>query len=147
MIKTAGEEGSMQFSKTTQYAIRALSYLYRYNEKSHSAKVLHEELDLPYKYLTTLMTELVKKGLVKASRGRDGGFTLAKDADAIFLLDILEAIGEPSETDRCVLGFEKCDSLNPCALHDKWSGPKKMIEIMVTTTTLKSLVFEKDTKL
>jgi len=137
----------MNFSKTAEYAIRVLSYLDRYSEKSHSVNILHKKLNLPYKYLTKLMTELVKKGLVRASRGRDGGFSLAKDANEILLYDILEAIGEPLETGRCILGFEKCDSSNPCALHDKWSQPKKMIEDMLTTTTLKSLVFEKDTKL
>lgn len=137
----------MQFSKTTQYAIRALSYLYRYNEKSHSVNNIYKELDLPYKYLTKLMTELVKKGLLKASRGRDGGFSLAKDADSIFLSDILEAIGEPLESNQCILGFEKCDSSNPCSLHEKWVEPQTIIDTMVNTTTLKSLVFEKDTKL
>ena len=137
----------MHFSKTTQYSIRALSFLYRYSEKSHSVNTLHKELDLPYKYLTTLMTELVKQGLVKALRGRDGGFSLAKDADEIFLSDILEAVGESMETDQCILGFEKCDSSNPCALHNTWSKPQQMIDTMVNTTTLKSLVFNKDTKL
>jgi len=137
----------MHFSKTTQYTIRALSFLYRYSEKSHSVNTLHKELELPYKYLTKLMTELVKKGLVNASRGRDGGFSLAKDADEIFLLDILEAIGESIEADQCILGFEKCDSSNPCALHNSWIKPKQMIDEMVNSTTLKSLVFNKDTKL
>ncbi|MGZ8546907.1 MAG: Rrf2 family transcriptional regulator, partial [Sulfuricurvum sp.] len=63
----------MHFSKTTEYAIRVLSYLYRYNTTSHSVNVLHQELNLPYKYLTKMVTVLVKKGLLKASRGRDGG--------------------------------------------------------------------------
>lgn len=135
------------FSKTTQYSIRALSFLYKYKDSSHSVNTLHKELNLPYKYLTKLMTELVKQGLVKASRGRGGGFSLAKDADDIFLSDILEAIGEEIQADNCILGFDKCDSLNPCALHNSWEKPKQMIDEMINTTTLKSLVFNKDTKL
>jgi len=137
----------MNFSKTAQYAIRVLFYLDRYSEKSHSVNILHQELNLPYKYLTKLMTELVKKGLVEASRGRGGGFSLAKDSNKILLYDILEAVGEPLVEGQCILGFEKCDSLNPCALHDSWTKPQKLIEDMIATTTLKSLVFEKDTKL
>lgn len=137
----------MHFSKTTEYAIRVLSYLYRYSETSHSVNVLHQELDLPYKYLTKMMTDLVKKGLVVASRGREGGVSLAKDADSIRLCDILEAIGEPLEHDRCILGFDKCDATNPCAMHDQWLKPKEMIETMLTTTTLSSLLINKETKL
>lgn len=137
----------MHFSKTAEYAIRVLSYLHRYNETSHSVNVLHKELGLPYKYLTKLMTELVKKGLVSASRGREGGLSLAKSADAIRLCDILEAIGESLEPDHCILGFEKCDASNPCALHDQWAPSKAMIEEMLTNTTLASLILNKETKL
>ncbi|MCX6073891.1 MAG: Rrf2 family transcriptional regulator [Campylobacterales bacterium] len=137
----------MHFSKTAEYTIRVLSYLHRHNKTSHSVNVLHQELDLPYKYLTKLMTELAKKGLVHASRGREGGLSLARDANSIYLCDILEAIGESPEYDRCILGFDKCDALNPCALHDQWVQPKEMIETMLTTTTLASLILNKETKL
>lgn len=137
----------MHFSKTTEYVIRVLSYLHRHNKSSHSVKVLHQKLGLPYKYLTKLMTGLAKKGLVNASRGRDGGLRLARDADTIYLCDILEAIGESLEHERCILGFEKCDTANPCALHDQWMKPKGMIEIMLRTTTLASLILDKETKL
>ncbi len=137
----------MHFSKTAEYAIRVLSYLHRHNETTHSVNLLHQELDLPYKYLTKLMTQLVKKGLVNASRGREGGVSLARDADKISLCDILEAIGESLEHDRCILGFDRCDGANPCALHDQWARPKEMIETMLTTTTLASLILNKETKL
>lgn len=137
----------MQFSKTAQYAIRVLSYLHKHSEKSHSVNTMHQELELPYKYLTKLMTELVKQKLVKSSRGRDGGFSLAKDASQIFLSDILQAIGEALDSQKCVLGFEKCDSTNPCALHEKWDEPNKLIENIFTTTTLESLLLDKNTKL
>lgn len=137
----------MHFSKTTEYAIRVLAYLHRYHETSHSVNVLHKELDLPYKYLTKMMTELVKKGLVSASRGREGGVRLAKSADSIYLCDILEAVGETHESDHCILGFDKCDAANPCTLHDQWMQPKRMIEAMLTKTTLYSLLQDKVTKL
>jgi len=137
----------MQFSKTAQYAIRVLSYLHKHCEKSHSVNTIYQELDLPYKYLTKLMTELVKQGLVKSSRGRDGGFTLAKNASEILLSDILQAIGEALDSQKCVLGFEKCDSSNPCALHEKWDKPNKLIEQIFTTTSLESLLLNRDTKL
>ncbi len=137
----------MHFSKTAEYAIRVLSYLHRYNSSSHSVNVLHQELHLPYKYLTKMVTDLVKKGLVNASRGRDGGISLARNANNITLGDILEAIGESLDSKRCILGFEKCDSSNPCTLHDQWSKPKEMIETMLTTTTLDSLIHDKEAKL
>lgn len=79
--------------------------------------------------------------------GVRGGVSLARDADKISLCDILEAIGESLEHDRCILGFDRCDAANPCALHDQWAKPKEMIETMLTTTTLASLILNKETKL
>jgi len=137
----------MHFSKTAEYAIRVLTYLHRHNETTHSVNELHQALNLPYKYLTKMVTDLVKKGLVNSSRGREGGISLAKAADFIHLSDILEAIGEPLESDRCILGFEKCDASNPCALHGQWAPPKAMIEEMLTVTTLASLLQNQETKL
>lgn len=137
----------MHFSKTTEYAIRVLSYLHCFPQKTHSATFLHQELQLPYKYLTKLLTELEKKELVNASKGRNGGFTLAKNAKEIYLCDILEAIGESLDSQRCILGFEVCDALNPCALHAKWLGPKKSIENMLKNTSLDTLANNKETKI
>ena len=137
----------MHFSKTAEYAIRVLAYLQRHDESSHSVNVLHQELNLPYKYLTKMMTELAKKGLVNASRGREGGLRLARDASDIYLCDILEAMGESLEHERCILGFDKCDASNPCALHDQWVQPKELIEDMLNTTSLASLIQNRETKL
>ena len=130
----------MHFSKTAQYAIRILSFLHRHRDVAHSASMLHKTLDLPYKYLTKLMTQLEKKELVVAFRGRDGGFALKCDASTITLADILEAIGEPLQSKRCVLGFLECDASNPCVLHDSWLEPKNRLEKMLQTTTLASLI-------
>lgn len=137
----------MYFSKTTEYAIRVLSYLHRNHQKPHSAAFLHQELSLPYKYLTKLLTELEKKELLLAIRGRDGGFMLKRSAQTIFLAEILEASGEPLEVKRCILGFSECDATNPCALHHDWLKPKKMIEDMLKSTSLASLIDNKETKL
>jgi len=137
----------MHFSKTTEYAIRVLTYLHRNDSKPQSVAHLHTELDLPYKYLTKMMTELEKKGLLSASKGRNGGFTLAINADKIYLCDIVEAVGESLESSRCILGFEMCDASNPCALHGRWLEPKKAIDEMLQTTSLASLVKESTTKI
>jgi DNA-binding IscR family transcriptional regulator len=58
----------VHFYKTAQYAIRVFTYLHRHNESSHSVNMLHQELDLPYKYLTKMVTDLIKKGSINAMR-------------------------------------------------------------------------------
>ena len=137
----------MRFSKTTEYAVRVLSYLYRYPTEPHSAAFLHKELAFPYKYLTKILTKLQKQGFVNATKGCNGGFVLAMDANAIYLCDIVESLGESLESQRCILGFEMCDAKNPCSLHNKWLKPKKAIDEMLETTTLASLMENEERKI
>lgn len=130
----------MQLNNTTQYAIRILNYIaVNGNEKLYSAKELSNILNIPYKFLTKIMTELVKAEFVNSIRGRDGGFKLAKEANEIKIIDILNAFNEDISSTSCLLGIGKCDSQNKCALHDQWVEPKGMIQKMFEETTLYNL--------
>jgi len=132
----------MRFNKTTAYAIRILIYLGDHLDSApHSATILHKDLHLPYKYVTKLMTSLAKHGLVTTTRGRVGGFTLAKSSDEIYLKEIVKAIVQDyPEEHVCILGYKDCTDENPCKLHRLWVRPKKEIEEILETTKLKELL-------
>jgi len=104
-------------------------------ERLFSAAFIHEKIGIPYKYLTMLMTKLAKAELLTVTRGRNGGFTLIRDVDQIFLVDILDAIGE-NTCKNCAFSENECDINNPCALHEHYKHPKEEFEKMLTTTTL-----------
>jgi len=125
----------LELSKTAGYAVRILGYMAKEEESFYSAKLLSQELDIPYKYLTKIMTTLSKESLVVSSKGRDGGFCLAKKASEISVQDILDAF-EQSGTELCILGGGKCNSKKKCLLHDKWSEPKKIVSKVFSETTL-----------
>lgn len=59
--------------------------------------------------LAKVFQSLARAGLVKAVRGPKGGFTLARPADQISLLDIFEAIDGPLGKPRCPLSRPFCD--------------------------------------
>lgn len=128
----------MKLSTTTQYAIRVLSYMARDEHTLYSAKRLAEDLSIPYKYLTHLLTNLAKEGLVKAIHGRNGGFIFAKPLKDICLGHVIQAVEENDEG-GCILGLGLCSSENKCALHDQWLHPKKLIDTMFHTTTLEDV--------
>ena len=123
------------FSKTAQYAFRIVIFMSSDADKLFSAAFIHEKIDIPYKYLTMLMTKLAKADLLEVSRGRNGGFTIKRDVTEIYLVDILNAIGENNCT-NCAFSESECDELNPCALHDVYKIPKTALTEMLTTTTL-----------
>ncbi len=107
-------------------------------DRLFSAAFIHEKIGIPYKYLTMLMTKLAKAELLEVSRGRNGGFKLSRGVNEIFLVDVLNAIGENNCT-NCAFTESECDELNPCALHDAYKVPKTALEKMLTTTSLNNI--------
>ena len=130
----------MQLHNTSQYAIRILSYIANKHEKQlYSAKELSDVLNIPYKFLTKITTELVKSNFILSIRGREGGYKLSRPASQISIMDVLNNFNEFVEQKECILGIGKCDGNNKCGLHDQWVKPKTMIKEMFENTTLENL--------
>ena len=54
-----------------------------------------EEQGLPRDYVRSAMSDLRRAGIVRTRRGREGGYQLARSADAITLADIIRAVDGP----------------------------------------------------
>lgn len=130
----------MQLNNTSKYAVRILNYIANmHQERLLSAKELSQTLHIPYKFLTKIMTELVKSGFVISIRGREGGYKLARDASEITIMEILNQFNELTTKDECVLGIGTCDSKNKCSMHDQWVKPKELMLKMFEETSLENL--------
>ena len=130
----------MQLNNTSQYAIRILSYIANNGKENLvSAKTLSHTLDIPYKFLTKIMTDLAKLDFVISIRGREGGFKLAREASSITIMEILNAFNEFTDHTSCLLGIGNCvgkESKLKCILHDQWLKPKSMIKKMYEDITI-----------
>lgn len=110
----------MKLSKTSEYALRVLSYMINSELQVFSAKHLVEVLDVPNKYLRRLMTDMSKSGFIKSLQGREGGYVFAKNADKIFLADVIDAVEGINKYTGCILGHKHCSDTNPCSLHETY---------------------------
>ena len=127
----------MELSNTSKYAVRILSYIANSkNEKLQHAKEISEILQIPYKFMTKIMTILVKSNYIVSIRGREGGYRLAREASSITILEILNSFNELTNLNECILGSGSCNSRKKCILHDKWLEPKNLIKKMFQETTL-----------
>ena len=136
----------MILSKTTEYAVRVLSFMAKNNTELNSAKYLHEQLNIPYKYLTRLMTDLVRNKYLVSIKGRNGGFKLNKELNEITLANIIESVEGMDSFNSCILGFQECSSENPCAMHFIWEENKSNLLNTLEKTTLLDLYKTKITK-
>ena len=65
-------------SQKTRYAIRALQHLAdRYRQGPVPLGEIATRQNIPAKFLTVILSELSREGLVATQRGRDGGYWLA----------------------------------------------------------------------
>jgi Rrf2 family protein len=133
----------MIFSKTTEYAVRILTFMVSHNMTLYTAKYLHEQLQIPYRYLSKLMTSLVKNGYLSSVRGREGGYNIKADPSRLTVSDIMEAVEGIDGFKTCVLGLPECSEENPCAMHYVWEKNKEVFVHTLRTTTIAELTTNK----
>jgi Rrf2 family protein len=66
-------------SQRTRYTIRALLHLAdRFGEGPVQLTEIAQAQNIPPKFLTVMLSQMIREGLVASRRGRDGGYWLAK---------------------------------------------------------------------
>ncbi len=114
-------------SNTCKYGIRAVIYLAvnQIEGKKIGIKKISEELTLPAPFLGKILQMLAKKKMLASTKGPNGGFSLAKDAEDITLFDIVEAIDGTDVFEQCMIGLKICEDdkskEEKCPFHEKSS--------------------------
>lgn len=129
----------MNFSKTTEYIIRILTYMAFSERGLVSARYLHEELKIPYKYLTNLLHRLSENKFLEPVQGKYGGYKFLKKPEEITIYNIIEIFDGEDTFTSCVLGLQFCSDDNPCVLHNEWSEIKKSAVKVLKNTTVDDL--------
>jgi Rrf2 family protein len=129
----------MRLSKTTEYAIRVMSYLARQTDDAVSVAFLAETLAIPYKYLARLMTQLSQAGLLQSTQGKKGGYRIARPLNEIFVHQIVDVVEGLENYHRCVLGYPQCDDKDPCCMHHLWEPQLLGVRKMIYENTLADL--------
>jgi Rrf2 family iron-sulfur cluster assembly transcriptional regulator len=77
--------------------------------------------------------------LVDSVRGPGGGYTLARDLDAVSVADIITAVDESLDATQCG-GKENCHDDQKCITHDLWVVLNRHILDYLGGVTLRNLV-------
>jgi Rrf2 family transcriptional regulator, cysteine metabolism repressor len=86
----------MKLSRTVSYAVRATLQLAQLEEHGPvPCSRLAAEGKMPERFLLQILRNLVTHGILRSTRGVDGGYALVKPADQISLLEVIEAIEGP----------------------------------------------------
>jgi Rrf2 family protein len=95
--------------------------------------------DLSKLYLSQLATPLRNAALLRSVWGNKGGYVLARPADQINLLEIMEAVDGPVSIIECVQAPGSCERAEMCESINVWRNINDAVTKTLKQYTLKDL--------
>jgi FeS assembly SUF system regulator len=134
----------MRLTSLADYAVVMLTAAARHQGDGWlSANVLADETGVPLATAQRLSGRLAAAGLLRSTRGSDGGFALARAAEDISLADIIEAVEGPIAMTSCVeQGRHDCVLESECRVRPHWGAVNGAIKGALAGVTLASLAGE-----
>ena len=127
-------------SQTAEYALRALTYLAQQPAGTAAdVGVLAERLDVPKNYLSKVLSQLARLGLVSSTRGKGGGFALRRPPESVSIYQIVAPFERFDGGPRCLLGQAVCSERHPCPAHRGWRDVGDHLTRFLKRGTLKDL--------
>jgi Rrf2 family protein len=99
-------------SQKARYALHALIVLAEHTgEEPLQIAAIAEEARVPRKFLEQILVDLKKRGIVKSTRGRAGGYLIGKAPRDISFAEVIRTIDGPLALAPCVsvTAYHKCD--------------------------------------
>jgi Rrf2 family transcriptional regulator, iron-sulfur cluster assembly transcription factor len=132
---------SMQLTLTGEYAVRAMIHLASV-PPGELAQIsdISARWDIPENFLRKIIPSLTKSGMIASRRGNGGGVSLAKPAESITLLDVIEAVEGPMYLNKCLIGPEFCNRTAWCVVHCVWSEAQETLKGILRSKSIAELV-------
>jgi Rrf2 family protein len=115
--------GTLMLSQRSRYALRALVHLANRPEGGAAAiGDIAEAVSAPRKFLEAILLELKRRHLLVSTRGRFGGYALARPASEITFADVIRALDGPLALAPCASKTayrpcETCPDVRTCPVH------------------------------
>jgi Rrf2 family transcriptional regulator, iron-sulfur cluster assembly transcription factor len=138
----------MQVTRADEYAIIGLLYLAKQPpERMVMIDEVSEAEGVPKSFLAKIFQSLAKAGFVNSHRGAGGGFSLAKPAGEITLLQVLHCVEGVFALQKCVTDDPECvvstTRMSNCTLCAVFTEAQNRVNEVFARTTLADLLHPK----
>ncbi|MBS1496784.1 MAG: Rrf2 family transcriptional regulator [Bacteroidetes bacterium] len=129
------------FSKTCEYAIRAMIYIAHTSRAGQKAgiKQIAAGIDSPEHFIAKILQDLSRKRLVQSLKGPNGGFYLDEMSKNRSLLDVVRSVDGDSFFSACCLGLKHCSESHPCPVHHEFKKIRQQTHDMLANAKLTEL--------
>jgi Rrf2 family transcriptional regulator, iron-sulfur cluster assembly transcription factor len=133
----------MQLSRRADYGIRAMLDVASFPpENMVLTREIADRQGIPHVFLTKIVAQLVRDGLLRAYRGASGGLALGRPAAEISLRDIIESTDGPIALNRCVVDPGSCSRQPRCPGHEVWCQAQRDLVGLLDSMTLARLAVD-----
>ncbi len=127
------------FSKSCEYAIRAMIYIANNAKHSTTGKIgtkqVAKGIEAPENFIAKILQDLSKRKLLHSAKGPNGGFFLTEEEKNRTLSDIIKAIDGDGFYLNCLFGLKTCSEKTPCPVHHQYKEVKqKLVNIFDSNT-------------
>ncbi len=131
----------IRLTNLADYAVVVMAAAAREPSAKLSAARVSDLTMIPAPTVAKLMGTLARGGLLTASRGAAGGFTLARGPDLISVAEIVEAVDGPIALTSCVGGdVQDCAMEGHCAIRGHWPPINQAVRAALAAVSLADLV-------
>lgn len=102
--------------------------------------IIAERQRIPLPFLAKIVSQLVVRGILEATRGASGGVSLARPAETITMLEIIEAIDGPITINRCTRDPAVCEMSATCPFCEIFTEAQQQLVSQLSHTSLAELV-------
>ena len=135
----------LKINRQTDYAVRVVLALARQGPGAkRSTAEIQQEMLVPKAFMSRIVAQLARAGLLNTFPGRDGGLMLPRPASQITLKDIVEAFEGPILLSQClqVKGEDDCPFQVNCPVRPKWGRVQVAMLREMAAITFEDLVKE-----
>ena len=132
----------MTITTKGRYALRILLDLAQQDpEAIVPLNAIAKRQEISNKYLEMIMGMLHKAGIVKSTRGKNGGYQLARRPDAYTVGEILKLTEGSLAAVACLETEEKgCERASECLTLPLWQELDRIVEDFLQSVTLQDLL-------
>ena len=123
------------FSQTVEYALRAVVHLAHEAPAARTTAQIAEATRVPKDYLSKILQNLAKKGILQTQRGVGGGVSLVRTPEEVTILDVVNAVEPIERYTSCPLNLPN-HGANLCPLHRRMDEAMATVEEAFRNSTL-----------
>jgi len=141
VVSKVGIASTMIQSAATKYAIRAVCYLAGCCDGAPvQAREIADALGIPYHFLSKILQDLARKGVLVSMKGPGGGFRLVRPPEETSLYDVISVVEGPLSDTECMLGLDACSDEARCPMHDFWRSYRATFRSKMESISLVDVV-------